>query len=134
MAESTPEFVFTAEQNDLRTAVREFLAKACDEAAVRRAMDAGYDRSLWARLGGELGVLGLAVSEDLGGAGGTLVDQAIVAEECGAALLPGPMLGTVGLAVPALAALGEDVTAYASGQKTAALVEGAGITVSAGAP
>jgi alkylation response protein AidB-like acyl-CoA dehydrogenase len=130
---STPEFVFTAEQNDLRTAVREFLAKACDETAVRRAMDAGYDRGLWARLGEELGVLGLAVPEALGGAGGTLVDQAIVAEECGAALLPGPMLGTVGLAVPALAALGEDVTAYACGSKTAALVEGPGITVSAGA-
>jgi alkylation response protein AidB-like acyl-CoA dehydrogenase len=79
------EFVFTAEQNDLRTAVRELLAKACDETAVRRAMEAGYDRALWARLGGELGVLGLAVSEDLGGAGGTLVDQAIVMEECGAA-------------------------------------------------
>jgi alkylation response protein AidB-like acyl-CoA dehydrogenase len=118
------EFVFTAEQNDLRKAVREFLAKACDEAAVRRAMDAGYDRGLWARLGGELGVLGLAVPEDLGGAGGTVVDQAIVAEECGAALLPGPMLGTVGLAVPALAALGEDVSAFVEGRRTAALVEG----------
>ncbi len=118
------EFVFTAEQNDLRKAVREFLAKACDEAAVRHAMDAGYDRGLWARLGGELGVLGLAVPEDLGGAGGTVVDQAIVAEECGAALLPGPMLGTVGLAVPALAALGEDVSAFVEGRQTAALVEG----------
>ncbi len=96
-------------------------------------MEAGYDRALWARLGGELGVLGLAVSEDLGGAGGTLVDQAIVVEECGAALLPGPVLGTVGLAVPALAAVGEDVSAYACGQRTAALVDGPGITVSADA-
>jgi alkylation response protein AidB-like acyl-CoA dehydrogenase len=127
------EFVFTAEQNDLRTAVREFLAKACDETAVRRAMEAGYDRALWARLGGELGVLGLAVSEDLGGAGGTLVDQAIVVEECGAALLPGPVLGTVGLAVPALAAVGEDVSAFVEGRRTAALVEGPGISVSADA-
>jgi alkylation response protein AidB-like acyl-CoA dehydrogenase len=33
------------------------------------------------------------------------VDQALVAEEFGAALVPGPVLGTVGLAVPALAAL-----------------------------
>jgi alkylation response protein AidB-like acyl-CoA dehydrogenase len=118
------EFVFTAEQSDLRTAVRAFLAEACDEAAVRRAMEAGYDRGVWARLGGELGVLGLAVPEELGGAGGTVVDQAIVAEECGAALLPGPLLGTVALAVPALAALGEDVTPLVEGRRTAALVEG----------
>ena len=104
--------------------MREFLAKACDEAAVRRAMDAGYDRGVWARLGGELGVLGLAVPEELGGAGGTVVDQAVVAEECGAALLPGPLLGTVGLAVPALAGLGEDVSAFVEGRRTAALVEG----------
>jgi alkylation response protein AidB-like acyl-CoA dehydrogenase len=104
----TPEFVFTSEQKDLRSAVREVLADRSDEAAVRKVMEseAGYDTGLWARLGGELGVLGLAVPEELGGAGGTLVDQAVVAEEFGAALLPGPVLGTVGLAIPALVALG----------------------------
>jgi alkylation response protein AidB-like acyl-CoA dehydrogenase len=80
--------------------------------------DAGYDPQLWARLGGELGVLGLAVPEELGGVGGTLVDQAVVAEEFGAALLPGPVLGTVGLAIPALVALGAD-----AGAETAELLE-----------
>jgi alkylation response protein AidB-like acyl-CoA dehydrogenase len=121
------EFVFSDEQQDLRRGVRQFLAERADEAAVRRAMDtdAGYDPATWARLGGELGVLGLAVAEDLGGAGGTLVDQAVVAEEFGAALLPGPVFGTVNLAVPALVAVGAEgdtlLPALVEGTRTAAL-------------
>jgi alkylation response protein AidB-like acyl-CoA dehydrogenase len=104
------EFHFSSEQQDLRLAVRQFCADRFGDAAVRRLMDSetGHDPALWARLGGELGVLGLAVPEELGGAGGGLVDQAVVAEEFGAALVPGPVLGTVGLAVPALVALGGD--------------------------
>ncbi|WP_219416823.1 acyl-CoA dehydrogenase family protein [Pseudonocardia nigra] len=104
------EFVFTPEQEDLRRGVRQFCAEFADEATVRRLMDGepGHDPAVWARLGGELGVLGLAVPEALGGAGGGLVDQAVVAEEFGAALLPGPVFGTVGLVVPALVELGGD--------------------------
>jgi alkylation response protein AidB-like acyl-CoA dehydrogenase len=134
------EFVFTAEQQDLWRGVRQFLAEFADEAAVRRSMDtgSGHDAAVWARLGGELGVLGLAVPEQLGGAGGGLVDQAVVAEEFGAALLPGPVLGTVGLAIPALVALGGDelLPALVEGTRTAALVGpdtgigGPGITAS----
>jgi alkylation response protein AidB-like acyl-CoA dehydrogenase len=108
VGEPADEFVFTPEQQDLRRGVRQFCAQRFDEATVRRLMDGepGHDPALWARLGGELGVLGLAVPEGLGGAGGGLVDQAVVAEEFGAALVPGPVLGTVALAVPALVALG----------------------------
>jgi alkylation response protein AidB-like acyl-CoA dehydrogenase len=107
VADAGTEFVFTPEQQDLRRAVRQFCAERLDEDTVRRLMEseAGYDRAIWTRLGAELGVLGLAVPEELGGAGGGLVDQAVVAEEFGAALVPGPVLGTVGLAVPALVAL-----------------------------
>jgi alkylation response protein AidB-like acyl-CoA dehydrogenase len=119
------EFVFTSEQKDLRSAVREVLADRSDEATVRKLAESesGYDADLWARLGGELGVLGLAVPEELGGAGGTLVDQAVVAEEFGAALLPGPVLGTVGLAIPALVALGGDeiLADLVEGTRTATL-------------
>jgi alkylation response protein AidB-like acyl-CoA dehydrogenase len=119
------EFVFSSEQKDLREAVRDVLGDRSDEAAVRKLMESesGYDAALWARLGGELGVLGLAVPEELGGAGGTLVDQAVVAEEFGAALLPGPVLGTVGLAIPALVALGGDevLADLVAGTRTATL-------------
>ncbi|GAA4550085.1 acyl-CoA dehydrogenase family protein [Pseudonocardia xishanensis] len=99
-------FVTTDEQRELRTAVRKFAAEQSDEQTVRRLMesDPGFDTGAWARLGAELGVLGLAVPEADGGAGGTLVDQAVVVEELGASLFCGPVFGTVLLAIPALVA------------------------------
>lgn len=100
------EFVFTEEQGALRAAVRKFCADHVGEAAVRTAMesDPPFDRKVWQRLGAELGVLGLSVPEAAGGVGGTLIDQAVAVEELGAALAPGPLFGTVYLAVPALVA------------------------------
>ncbi|MDN5917024.1 MAG: acyl-CoA/acyl-ACP dehydrogenase [Pseudonocardia sp.] len=124
------EFDFSTEQDELRTGLRRFCERQSDEATVRRLMesDAGYDRALWGRLGSELGALGLAVPDDLGGAGAGLVDQAIAVEELGAALFCGPLLGTVGLAIPALVAApagpvrDELLPALAEGTRTAAFV------------
>lgn len=124
------EFDVTDEQRELRAALHRFAERQHDEATLRRLVDTtdGFDRALWARLGTELGALSLAVPEDLGGAGGTCVDQAVAAEELGAALVTGPLLGTVALAVPALVAApagdGRDalLAALADGSRTAALV------------
>ena len=66
--------------------------------------DPPFDPKVWARLGAELGVLGLSVPEADGGVGGTLVDQAVAVEELGASLACGPVFGTVFLAIPALVA------------------------------
>ncbi len=100
------EFVFTDEQAQLRTAVRKFCAENFDEQSVRTLMESEprFDPKVWRRLGTELGVLGLAVPEADGGAGGTLIDQAVAVEELGAALACGPVFGTVFLAIPALVA------------------------------
>ncbi len=100
------EFTFTDEQAQLRAAVRKFSAENFDEPTVRRLMesDPPFDAKVWARLGGELGVLGLSVPESDGGVGGTLVDQAVAVEELGARLACGPVFGTVFLAIPALVA------------------------------
>ncbi|BCI55956.1 acyl-CoA dehydrogenase [Mycolicibacterium litorale] len=100
------EWVYTDEQRQLRDAVRGFCADHFDEQTVRRLMesDPPFDPGLWARLGGELGVLGLSVPEADGGVGGTLVDQAVAVEEFGASLVCGPLFGTVYLTVPALVA------------------------------
>jgi alkylation response protein AidB-like acyl-CoA dehydrogenase len=100
------EFTFTDEQVQLRAAVRKFGAENFDEPTVRRLMesDPTFDAKVWARLGGELGVLGLSVPESDGGVGGTLVDQAVAVEELGAMLACGPLFGTVYLAIPALVA------------------------------
>ena len=123
------EFTFTDEQSQLRAAVRAFCAEHADESAVRSWMesDPPFDAKVWARLGTELGVLGLAVPEARGGAGGTLVDQAVAVEEMGAALACGPLFGTVYLAIPALvaASAGDDVLAeLVDGTRIGALAVG----------
>ncbi|MDH6195467.1 alkylation response protein AidB-like acyl-CoA dehydrogenase [Mycobacterium frederiksbergense] len=106
MASSATTFTFTDEQAQLRAAVRKFCAENFGEQQARTLMesDPRFDPKVWARLGAELGVLGLSVPEADGGAGGTLVDQAIAVEELGAALACGPVFGTVFLAIPALVA------------------------------
>lgn len=124
------EFVFTDEQEQLRRAVRKFCADNFDEQSVRRLMETHppFDAKAWQRLGSELGVLGLAVPEDDGGAGGTLVDQAVAVEELGAALACGPVFGTVFLAIPALVAApasptrDELLAELVEGRRTAAVV------------
>jgi len=117
------EYTFTDEQNQLRTAVRKFCADNFDEQSVRRLMesDPPFDAKVWARLGAELGVLGLSVSEEDGGVGGTLVDQAVAVEELGASLACGPVFGTVFLAIPALVAAS---AGQARDELIAELVEG----------
>lgn len=100
------EFGFTDEQAQLRAAVRKFCAENFDEQTVRTLMesDPPFDPKVWARLGAELGVLGLSVPEADGGVGGSLVDQAVAVEELGASLACGPVFGTVFLAIPAVVA------------------------------
>jgi alkylation response protein AidB-like acyl-CoA dehydrogenase len=122
------EFTFTDEQVQLRSAVRRFCAENFDEQTVRRLMesDPPFDPKIWARLGSELGVLGLSVPQTDGGADGTLVDQAIAIEELGAALACGPVFGTVFLTIPALVATSsgpvrdELLTELTEGRRTAA--------------
>ena len=129
MASLSPTFTFTEEQGQLRAAVRKFCAENFDEQTVRRLMesDPPFDPKVWARLGLELGVLGLSVPEEDGGAGGTLVDQAVAIEELGASLACGPLFGTVFLAVPALVAASpgsvrdELLAELTEGRRTAAL-------------
>ncbi|MEV7966250.1 acyl-CoA dehydrogenase family protein [Sphaerisporangium sp. NPDC088356] len=89
--------VLSAEQSELRAAVRSFLGAASPLAKVRQDIETtdGYDRAVYRRLNGELGLAGLIVSEEHGGAGAGHADLAVVLEETGAALLPGPLLATV---------------------------------------
>ena len=122
------EFTFTEEQGQLRTAVRRFCSENFDEQSVRTLMesDPPFDPKVWARLGAELGVLGLSVPEADGGVGGTLVDQAVAVEQLGASLACGPVFGTVFLAIPALVAASageardELLTELVEGRRTAA--------------
>jgi alkylation response protein AidB-like acyl-CoA dehydrogenase len=101
-------FVFTDEQQDLRDMVRRFLAEKSPVSEVRRLMatEAGYDPAVWAQLG-QLGLAGLIIPEKYGGAGCGPVEQLIVCEEMGAALLCAPYLSSAVLAAGALLASGD---------------------------
>jgi alkylation response protein AidB-like acyl-CoA dehydrogenase len=121
-------FVFTDEQQDLRDMVRRFLAEKSPVSEVRRLMatETGYDPAVWAQLG-ELGLAGLTIPEKYGGAGCGPVEQLIVCEEMGAALLCAPYLASTVLATWALLASGDAVVqadllpGIASGERIATL-------------
>jgi len=102
------DFAFSEEQEMLRRASREFLAKECSSKVVRRVMESedGYDAALWKRLA-DLGWTALGIPEQYGGVG-TFLDLIVVLEEAGRALLPGPFFSTMGLAVPALIEAGTE--------------------------
>lgn len=89
-----------------RTAIQEelvrFLRAEADEDTLRSGMqsDRGYDHAIWQKMA-EMGLLGIAISEEFGGIGGSAIDTAMVAEELGRSLLPVPFIETCVIA-PAL--------------------------------
>ncbi|WP_405195491.1 acyl-CoA dehydrogenase family protein [Streptomyces anulatus] len=99
---------FTAEQHEIRRTLRELLARSAGPDAIPAAVRTaeGYDPVLWRRLAGDLGLPGLALAEEYGGAGCTVTELALACEETGRALLPTPLLATAALAAPLIAALG----------------------------
>jgi alkylation response protein AidB-like acyl-CoA dehydrogenase len=89
-------FEFTDDQDALRDAVQGFAADAFSEAEVRRLMAAPstLERPVWERMATQLGLQGLIVPEEYGGAGASLVELAVVLEEFGQRLVPAPFLST----------------------------------------
>jgi alkylation response protein AidB-like acyl-CoA dehydrogenase len=90
-------------QTELSDTARRFLA---DRFPIQRVSDlidseTGWDPKSWSNLA-DLGWLGVSVSEELGGAGLGFLEEAVLFEETGRALLPGPFFSTVGLALPLL--------------------------------
>ncbi|MCW2667138.1 MAG: acyl-CoA dehydrogenase protein [Frankiales bacterium] len=99
------------EREELRSMVRGLCEREVPLAQVRRLMEtpAGDDPAVWRRLA-DLDLLGLVVPAEFGGSGGDLLTLVAAAEELGRGLVPGPFLGTVGLAATALQ-LSEDPAA-----------------------
>ncbi len=101
---------FSDEQEELRSAVRRFLAEKSPESEVRRLMDTteGYDPAVWRQMADQLGLQSLTVPEAYGGAGFTYVELVVVLEEMGAALLCAPFFSTVVLAANAVLTSGDE--------------------------
>jgi alkylation response protein AidB-like acyl-CoA dehydrogenase len=90
------DFEFSNDQELLRDSVRRFLAdRAPISGYVRPLLDQADGRrpELWDALA-ELGVVGLLVPEEHGGAGMGMVDAAVVLEEMGRVVHPGPYLAS----------------------------------------
>ena len=64
-------FAFSEEQDELRRAVRRFLAEKSPETEVRRLMETteGYDPAVWQQMAEQLGLQSLTIPEEFGGVG-----------------------------------------------------------------
>jgi len=84
----------------LREAVGDLIAGSGGIAPARRRLEAGpgYDEQAWRLLGADMGLAGLGIAEELGGAGGGLAELTVVAGELGRSLLPVPFFSSTVLA------------------------------------
>lgn len=91
------DFSFTDEQSMLRDTVASYLADNYAFDARRAAIrsEAGWRPEVWKAFAEELGILGAPFSEELGGLGGGPVENMVVMEEFGKALVVEPYMGTV---------------------------------------
>ena len=99
------DFALNEEQEMLRKMARDFLENECPKSLVREMEDdeKGYSPELWKKMA-ELGWMGLGFPTEYGGEGMAFLDLAVLIEELGRALVPGPYLSTVvycGLAIQA---------------------------------
>jgi alkylation response protein AidB-like acyl-CoA dehydrogenase len=113
------DFTFSPEQDQLREAVRAFLAREAPKAYVRRmaeADDSGITPDVWDAIVA-LGWTGVLVPPECGGLGLGLVDAVVLQEEMGRAVFPGPFFSSAILATLAARALGDSdrLTALAGG-------------------
>lgn len=89
-------FELDEEQVMLKTSARDFMDNECPKEHVREMMEdeKGYSPELWKKIA-DLGWMGISFPEQYGGADFTFLELAVVLEECGRALLPGPLMPTV---------------------------------------
>ena len=119
------DFEFSEDQELLRATVRRYLTERAPIAYVREMLDdeRGTTADVWSGLIA-LGVTGLLVPEVHGGAGMGMVDMAVVLEELGRAVHPGPFASTAVGAVSLVALAGSEDDAaellpgLASGEST----------------
>ena len=91
------DFSFTDEQSMLRDTVASYLADhySFDQRRAALGKEPGWRPEVWKAFAEELGILGAPFSEELGGLGGGPIENMIVMEEMGKALVVEPYLGAV---------------------------------------
>ena len=89
------DFGFNQEQELLRDSARTFLEAECPMSLVRSMMEdeEGHDSELWQKMA-SLGWTGMIIPEEDGGLGLSFVEMALLLEEMGRVVLPGPFFST----------------------------------------
>ncbi|HEY9523041.1 MAG TPA: acyl-CoA dehydrogenase family protein, partial [Thermopolyspora sp.] len=118
--------LYTEVEEELRGTVRDLLADMLPPAAVLARIETAppYDTDLWKALARDIGVAGLLIPEELGGAGASAREVAVVLEELGRGVAPVPFLTSSVLSTVALLAAGtpearELLARLATGEATA---------------
>ncbi|RAV14615.1 acyl-CoA dehydrogenase [Mycolicibacterium sp. GF69] len=88
------DYSLSEDHQALQAAYKDFFNTHCSIETVRAAEASGFDKSLWERLC-TMGATTMALPEELGGDGATLVDLTLVAEEIGRSLAPVPWIDHV---------------------------------------
>jgi alkylation response protein AidB-like acyl-CoA dehydrogenase len=88
------DLTLSAEQRAMRSTLRELVSSLWPDDRLRAASDdPALDHGSWTALA-ELGLFGLTVPEDHGGMGLGFADAAVLFEELGRGLVPGPLVST----------------------------------------
>lgn len=124
------QFGLSETQETLKKSAREFLNAECPMATVRKIAETptAFDAGLWSKLAAQ-GWTGLLIPEEYDGHGMGMVEMAVILEEMGRALLPGPFLSTTLLAGTIIERAGSPeqkkryLPAIASGHAKATLAE-----------
>jgi alkylation response protein AidB-like acyl-CoA dehydrogenase len=82
---------FTQDQEALRGTLRDVFEKAASIEVVRASEPTGFDPDLW-RTVVDLGLVSMAVPEEIGGGGAGFIELAIAAEALGRTLAPVPLV------------------------------------------
>lgn len=85
------DYSLTEDHKALQAAYRQLLESHCSIETVWAAQETGFDKSLWERLCAT-GASSMAIGEEAGGDGATLVDLTLVSEELGRRLAPVPWI------------------------------------------
>src|SRR5437870_3730038 len=103
------DFTLTDDQKLLCETVSSFTKKESPVGRVRKIRDnaLGWDKGVWAQMG-QLGWLGVALSEDVGGIGAAFADAALIIERLGMTLVPEPYVPSAVVAGLTLDEYGSD--------------------------
>jgi alkylation response protein AidB-like acyl-CoA dehydrogenase len=104
----------TAEEQSLRDSVRRFVAERSPISAIRELIAAGepFDTGVWKQLTAQLGLAGLIIPEEYGGAAAGYSALSVVLTELGAGLVPSPLLASAVLGAGALLRLDDEAARH----------------------